>query len=292
MPKKWVWLFSKRYIAGETIESAIACSRLLNRKGILVTVDLLGEFIHDLRQAEQNKDAYCKIIDRFVNEQVKGNFSIKPTSFGLLIDKEACYQLIREIVAQASTSKGFVRIDMEDSKCTDLEIELYLRLKEEFPHAVGLVLQAYLYRTSSDLARMINVHHSTENPLNFRLCKGIYLEPDHIAYNDRKAINENFLMLLDTMLRNGVYVGIATHDRYLIQEAKKKISALPIPPSASEFQMLYGVTPNLRDSLVSEGYKVRLYVPFGADWFGYCSRRMKENPAMVGDIIKALFIRG
>jgi proline dehydrogenase len=292
MPKKWVWMFSKRYIAGETIESAIACSNMLNRNGILVTVDLLGEFIHNLEQAGENKAAYCQIIDRFVKEQVKGNFSLKPTSFGLLIDKEACYHLIRKIVASASASKSFVRIDMEDSKCTDLEIELYLRLKEEFPFSVGLVLQAYLHRTHSDLAMMINNHHSSDSPLNFRLCKGIYLEPENMAYRDKKAVNENFLMLLDTLLNKGVYVGIATHDRYLIQEAKKKIEARQLPQSAYEFQMLYGVTPKLRDSLVSEGHTLRLYVPFGADWFGYCSRRMKENPAMVGDIVKALVIRG
>ncbi len=292
MPQSWVWMFSKRYIAGETIESASACSNLLNRKGIMVTVDLLGEFIHNLDQAEQNKEAYCRIIDHFIDEGIKGNFSLKPTSFGLLIDKEACYRLIREIVAHATACNSFVRIDMEDSKCTDREIELYLKLKEEFPLSVGLVLQAYLHRTSSDLAMMIEKHHTANNPLNFRLCKGIYLESGNIAYRDKKAVNENYLMLLETMLRKGIYVGIATHDRYLVDEASKMIASMKVHLSKYEFQMLYGVRPNLRDSIVAQGHQLRLYVPFGVDWFGYCSRRMKENPSMIGDIIKALFIRG
>lgn len=292
MPKKLVWVFSQRYIAGETLDDGIATSKALNAKGILVTVDLLGEFISTIGQAEANLSAYLTIIERFQQDGIEGNFSLKPTSFGLLIDQEHCYQLVRETVKLASSYQRFVRIDMEDSQCTDAEIALYVRLKEEFPQAVGLVLQAYLRRSMNDLENMARTAHSPGKPLNFRLCKGIYIEPEKLAYKGYHEVRANYLALLRYMFANGIYAAIATHDKYLIDEALKMINEFRVAPSMYEFQMLYGVTPNLRDSLVSAGHKMRLYVPFGSDWFGYCSRRMKENPKMVGDIVKALFYRG
>lgn len=291
MPKAMVWLFSKRYIAGETVESGLHTSQTLNAKGILVTVDLLGEFITKIEQARANKTAYLDIISRFREQGINGNFSLKPTSFGLLIDRESCYEMVREVVVLAHSTGSFIRIDMEDSDCTDAEIDLYLRLQSEFPANVGLVLQAYLHRTSPDLARMMASRHTPATPLNFRLCKGIYVEPDSIAFKKPDEIRKNYLELLKSMLENGVYVGIATHDGYLIERALDMIKTMDLPKTAYEFQMLLGVTPNLRDRLVSAGHTVRLYVPFGIDWFGYCSRRMKENPKIVGDIVKALFIR-
>jgi proline dehydrogenase len=290
-PKKFVWMFSKRYVAGENIGDGLNISKQLNKNGILVTVDLLGEFINTIDEAETNKNEYLKIIDRFTSENIIGNFSVKPTSFGLLIDKENCYQFIREVVIKAASTNNFVRIDMEDSLCTSPEIELFIRLKEEFPKNVGLVLQAYLKRTYSDIEKMINSSHSEEFPLNFRLCKGIYIESEDIAYKNFHEIRHHYLMALDLLLRNGVYTAIATHDSYLVNEAMDLIMKYNVPKETYEFQMLYGVTPALRDRIVAKGHTMRIYVPYGKEWFGYCSRRLKENPNMVNDIIRAMFVR-
>jgi proline dehydrogenase len=291
MPKKLVWVFSKRYIAGETIEESLLASKLLNEKNIEVTIDLLGEFISSLEEAETNKNQYLEIIDRFTSENVSGNFSLKPTMFGLLIDKEKCYNYIREIVALAAQKNSFVRIDMEDSACVDLEIEIFKKLRDEFPGNVGLVLQAYLRRTMDDL-KMFNKLNSEINPINFRLCKGIYVEPEKIAYKGYQEVRDHFMKDLEYMFVNKMYVGIATHDKYLVEKSFELIEKYKIPKTMYEFQMLYGVTPELRQFIVESGHKMRIYVPFGKQWFRYSTRRLKENPKMASDIIKALFIRG
>lgn len=291
MPKSFVWLFSKRYIAGKNIDNALFVSEQLNRKGIKVTVDLLGEFIHTILQAQQNRDQYCSLIKKFSDAGIDGGFSVKPTSFGLLIDKEKCYAYIRQIVAQAVLYNKFVRIDMEDSQCTSSEIDLYIRLKNEFGNHVGLVLQAYLKRTRNDILYMVQTHHSEQSPLNFRLCKGIYVEPPNIAYPDYETVRKSFLDNLERLFEKKVFVAIASHDVYLIEQAQLFIKKHKVPKNMYEFQMLYGVAPVLRDRLVMQGHTVRIYVPFGADWFGYCTRRINENPKMVYDILKAIFVR-
>ena len=291
MPKKFVWIFSKRYIAGKKIEDAIRVSKELNSQGIKVTVDLLGEFITKLDEAERNKIEYLDIIDTFVKKNIDGNFSLKPTMFGLLIDKDVCYKNIREIVAKAASYNNFVRIDMEDSQCVDLEIELYRKLKAEFPKNVGLVVQAYLKRTLNDLEKMMDMH-SKEIPLNYRLCKGIYVEPAEIAYKKYEEINRHFLEDLEFMFKNGVFPGIATHDKPLVEGAYKLIEKYRVPKNMYEFQMLYGVTPDLRKSIVEKGHSMRVYVPFGEQWFAYSTRRLKENPKMAWLIIRAIFVRG
>lgn len=290
-PKKLIWIFSKRYIAGESIADAIRVSKELNKEGIKVTIDILGEFIKTLDEAEKNKIEYIELIETIEKEKIDGNYSVKPTMFGLLIDKEICYQHIREIVAKAASYNNFIRVDMEDSPCTDLEIELYRRLKAEFPKNVGLVVQAYLKRTLKDIENLMNIH-SKEIPLNYRLCKGIYVEPAAIAYKKYEEINEHYLEDLDFMMKNGVYPGIATHDKPLIEGAYKLIEKYNVPKNMYEFQMLYGVTPELRKSIVTKGHTMRVYVPFGKQWFGYSTRRLKENPKMASHIIKALFFRG
>jgi len=290
MPKKLVWLFSKRYIAGETIEDAVNASLDLNAQGIKVTVDLLGEFIEDLSQATENKDAYLNIIEAFEKNNIDGNYSVKPTFFGLLIDPEVCYENIRTVVAKAAEYNNFVRIDMEDSPCVDKEIDMFRRLKKEFPNNVGLVVQAYLKRTLSDLENMMDLKNGSV--LNYRLCKGIYVEPDDIAFKKYEEINEHYIKDLDFMLKNDMYPGIATHDKNLIQPAYDLIEKYNVPKDKYEFQMLYGVTPELRQSILDKGHKMRVYVPFGKDWFGYSTRRLKENPKMAMLIIKALFSRG
>lgn len=291
MPKKLVWVFSKRYIAGETIEEGLLASKLLNQQKIEVTIDLLGEFIETLEEAEANKTQYLQIIERFTSEKVVGNFSLKPTMFGLLIDKDACYRYIREVIAFAVSKNSFVRIDMEDSQCVDLEIELFRKLQMEFPKHVGLVVQSYLRRTLSDLEGLKDLHSET-TPLNFRLCKGIYIEPEKIAYKKYDEVREHFLNDLEFMLKNKMYVGIATHDQFLVENAYKLIEKYEVPKNMYEFQMLYGVTPELRQSIIDAGHKMRVYVPFGKQWFNYSTRRLKENPKVASHIIKALFIRG
>ncbi|MBS2098040.1 proline dehydrogenase family protein [Carboxylicivirga linearis] len=290
-PKKFVWIFSKKYIAGETIEEAILASKQLNDKNITVTIDLLGEFIKNIDEARENKNDYLKIIEHFEKNNIKGNYSLKPTSFGLLIDKDICFKYILEIVAKAAEHNNFVRVDMEDSSCVDLEIELYRKLKAEYPKNVGLVVQAYLKRTPSDLEKLMDLH-SDEFPLNYRLCKGIYVEPKEIAFKDPAKVNEMYLKNLEYLLTNKVFVGIATHDKKLIEGAYEIINKHNIPKEQFEFQMLYGVTPDLRKSIIDKAYSMRVYVPYGKEWFGYSTRRLKENPKMASHIIKSLFVRG
>lgn len=291
MPKKLVWVFSKRYIAGETIEEGLLASKLLNEKNIEITIDLLGEFIQTIDEAEENKNHYIEIVTRFTSEKIKGNFSLKPTMFGLLIDKEMCYKYIREIVALATKKNSFVRIDMEDSQCVDVELDIFRKLKLEFPQNVGLVLQAYLRRTQSDLEKL-NDLNSDDYPISFRLCKGIYVEPENIAFKDFEEVQQNFLNDLEFMFKNKMYVGIATHDKFLIESSYKLIEKYNVPKTRYEFQMLFGVTPELRQSIVDKGHLMRVYVPYGKHWFKYSTRRLKENPKMATEIIKALFIRG
>jgi proline dehydrogenase len=290
-PKKFIWLFSKSYVSGETIDDAMRVAKEFNSKNILVTFDILGEFIKDLDEAETNKKEYLDLIDVVYKNSINGNFSVKPTSFGLLIDKEACYRHIREIVAKAASYNGFIRIDMEDSPCTTLEIELFRRLKNGFPGNVGLVVQAYLKRTLDDIKSLADINNET-HPLSFRLCKGIYVEPKEISYKKYEEINQHYLEDLEFMLKNKIYVGIATHDKPLVEGAYKLIKQYNVPKHLYEFQMLYGVTPNLRDSIVNDGHTMRIYVPYGEKWFGYCTRRLKENPKMASQIIKAIFYKG
>jgi proline dehydrogenase len=291
MPRKIVWIFSKRYIAGTSIDDAINISKKLNEEGYLVTIDLLGEFITKLKQAEENRDKYLNIIDHIQKNHIDGNYSLKPTMFGLLLDKEECYKNILEIVKKAASFGNFVRIDMEDSQCVDLEIELFRRLKKEFPKNVGLVFQAYLRRTLDEIKNLEDLH-TESNPINFRLCKGIYVEPEKIAFKKHDEINQHFLEDLDHIFNKGMYPGIATHDNSLVEGSYQLIEKYKLTPDKYEFQMLYGVTPALRKSIIDKGHRMRVYVPFGKDWFAYSTRRLKENPKMASDIIKALFIRG
>jgi len=291
MPQKLVWIFSKDYIAGETIEDAINAAKKLNEEGIMTTIDVLGEFIKNLDEAEANKAEYLEVIEAAEKAGVNGNYSLKPTFFGLLIDKDVAYKLIREVVAKAASFNNFVRIDMEDSPCTDLEIELFRKLKEEFPENVGLVLQSYLKRTHQDIKDLKDLNNEN-NPLNFRLCKGIYVEPASIAYKKYEDINKHFIDDIELMFQEKMYPAIATHDKPVIDGAYELIKKYKVPKEKYEFQMLYGVTPALRKSILDNGHRMRVYVPFGKQWFGYCTRRVKENPQMANVILKALFFKG
>lgn len=291
MPQRLVWIFSKKYIAGKTLDDALSVSKKLNNEGFRVTVDLLGEFIEDLSEAHETKETYLNIIDAFDKNNINGGVSVKPTFFGLLLNKEKCFEYISEVVERAYKKGIFVRIDMEDSQCTDMEIDMYERLHVAYPNTVGLVLQAYLKRTTGDIDRLLAIH-SDENPVNIRLCKGIYIEDVSIAYKKYHEINENYMFLLDKMLLKGMKVGIATHDKNLVKSASELLKKKEIPESNYEFQMLYGVEAGLRKQIRRNGYNLRVYIPYGKDWFGYSVRRLKENPKIAMHIMKSIFSKG
>jgi len=290
IPQRIVWIFSKRYISGQDISDALAESRKLNQSGIMVTVDLLGEYIKDLTEADNYKIQYIDLIKRFTAEKIDGNFSVKPSMFGLLLNREACYINIRDIVETADQCNSFIKIDMEDSECTTIELEIFRRLKTEFPDRVGIVVQAYMRRTLDDIKNLLDLH-KPESPLNFRLCKGIYIEEESIVYKGYQEIRDHYVEDMRFMLQNGIYAGIATHDQYLIEKAYEIIEELNIPKDKYEFQMLFGVAPKLRKSIVDRGHRMRVYVPYGKQWFNYSTRRLKENPNMVWHILKAMIVR-
>ena len=291
MPKNFAWIFSKRYIAGKELKDAIHVTGKLNKQGIKATMDLLGEFQTRAEKIEYYKNEYLRLMDESVKTGLDNSFSVKPTMFGLLLDKELCYKSIREIVARAASHDRFIQIDMEDTQCTDMEIELYKRLLDEFPHQVGLVLQAYLKRTLDDLKSLVAFDRG-RGLINIRICKGIYNEPEELAFKDKEEINRNFLIDLEYMFQHNIFAAIATHDKKLVNGSYKLITTCKVPNNRFEFQMLFGVTPDLRKSIVDKGYTMRVYVPYGKDWFNYCTRRLKENPTMAFHIIKAIFVRG
>jgi proline dehydrogenase len=282
MPENVVWLFSKKYIAGKTLQNAIDTVKDLNSKGILATLDVLGESITTKEEAIESKRKALEVFDAIVKNKLNANLSIKPTQMGLAIDKEFAYQQILELVKRAAEISNFVRIDMEDSPYTDLTFEVYKRIYEDYSN-VGVVLQAYLKRTSNDVIILNKLG------TNYRLCKGIYIEPATIAYKDKQAVRDNYMKSLELILKNGNYVGIATHDKYLIDKSYELIKELNIPKDKFEFQMLLGVREDLRDKINKDRYKIRVYVPFGEDWYKYSIRRLQENPQLAGHIAKEFF---
>jgi proline dehydrogenase len=291
LPKDFVWIFSRRYIAGKELKHAVNITRKLNSQGIKATMDLLGEFLTRAEKIEYYKKEYIRLIEESVAKGLDNSFSVKPTMFGLLLDPEKCFSNLHEIVAKAASFGRFVRIDMEDTQCTDMEISFYKRLLNEFPGHVGLVLQSYLKRTLDDLNDLVAFDEG-RGLINIRLCKGIYNEPEQMAYKNKDEINRNYLIDLEYMFRNKIYPAIATHDKKLILGAYGLIDEYKAKSDGFEFQMLYGVTPELRKSIVGKGFTMRVYVPYGKDWFNYSTRRLKENPRMITHMIRALFIRG
>ncbi len=283
LPKKIVKIFAQKYIAGEEITDAINLVKSLNAKGILATVDVLGEAIKNKDEAENAFRQCMSVYDAIEENNLKANLSIKPTQLGLGIDEDFAYGLISTLAKRAKEMNNFLRIDMENSPYTDLTFRLYNKLRSEFNGSVGVVVQAYLKRTFDDVIEL------TKSDSNFRLCKGIYVEPASIAYKDRQQIRDNFIKVLRYLLENNVYVGIATHDDYLISESYNLIKELNIPTDRFEFQMLLGVREDLRDKINRDGYKIRIYVPFGKDWYAYSIRRLKENNRIAGYIFANLF---
>jgi len=284
VPKPIVGFFSRHYIAGDQLEDAVTLVRELNTQKMMATIDVLGEEVKEKEQSLKAVELYKEVLEAIHRQKLDANISVKPTHMGLKIDKEFCFENIKELVLEAAKVNNFVRIDMEDASTTDDTIDIYLRLKKDFSN-VGTVLQSYLRRTVDDINHLIP-HHS-----NLRYCKGIYNEKRDIAYKDKSIINDNFNYGLEKLLRNGCYVGIATHDEKLVWHALKLIDQLQLKPEQYEFQMLLGVDHELRRILVNSGHRLRVYVPFGTEWFGYSTRRLKENPAIAGHIIRDLINR-
>jgi proline dehydrogenase len=285
MPKSVVGFFSKKYIAGESLEHGIKTVQDLNSKGIHATMDVLGESVTNKEEAIASKNACLEVLNAIQKNKLLSNLSIKPTQMGLAIDEDFAYDQVLELVKKAKEINNFVRIDMEDSPYTDATINLYKRIYENYKN-VGVVVQSYLKRTYDDVVILNKLG------TNYRLCKGIYVEPYSIAYKDKQAVRDNFMKSLAEMFKNGNYVGIATHDKYLIDESYKLIREMNIPKEKFEFQMLLGVREDLRDKINNDGYKVRVYVPFGSDWYAYSIRRLKENPSMAGHIVKSIISFG
>jgi len=281
IPKFVVGKVAAPYVAGETLDDGLRTARELNSKGIMATMDVLGEFVHEKDKAEESVKQYLALISGIARDKLDANISVKLTALGLDIDPQYVRQNVRRIMAAAAEHEMFVRIDMEDSPRTDATVDIYREMRKEF--RCGLVVQAYLKRTAEDARKLC-----AEGPSNFRLCKGIYVEPEAIAYKAKQEIRDNFMRVLDQMFGDGAYVGIATHDEYLTKAAEELIKKRKLSRDKYEFQMLLGVKPDLRDSLVKRGHRLRVYVPFGESWYGYCTRRLKENPAIAGYVAKAM----
>lgn len=281
VPRPIVKRIASRYIAGETDDEALHVAAELNARGLRATVDLLGEHIQTLDEAQPALRQYMSLLESIARRRIDSTVSLKLTQFGLKIDKDACLAMVDSIVTRAASLNNFVRIDMEDSTCTTDTIEIFRRLLQKHSN-VGLAIQAYLRRTAEDVAAMENLKP------NIRLCKGIYVESPEIAFREMNAINRTYVSVLERLLRNGSYVGIATHDEVIVREAKRIIRELQLPVTAYEFQMLLGVNDALRNRLVAEGHPLRVYIPFGREWYAYSVRRLRENPRIAGYVLKAM----
>lgn len=281
VPKKIVFLFARRYIAGDSLDKAVMKCRELNAQNMMTTIDLLGEFIKQPQETIAPTETYLTVLDTIAGNKLNSNVSLKPTSFGASFDPQLSRQNIRKIIEKAFQLHNFVRIDMENHPYTDLTLDMYREFREEFPASVGTVLQAYLKRSYQDADRL-----SQNTRANLRLCKGIYNEPADIAYKDKEDINKNYLEILELLFSRGAYVGIATHDDPLVEGAQRLISKYKVTRDQYEFQMLLGVRPELRKNLVEQGHRLRVYTPFGKDWYPYSIRRLKENPAIVGSMLQ------
>lgn len=281
IPKLFVKRVANRYIAGETDDDAMRVAADLNRQGFRTTMDLLGEHVDTLEQARPAVQSYMTLLEKIRDRQIDSTVSLKLTQFGLKVDTNECFSMVESVVRRAAEFNTFVRIDMEDSSCTTGTIATFRRLRQNHSN-VGLAIQAYLLRTAADISGLLELKP------NIRLCKGVYVESPDVAYREMKLINERYLAVLERLLQTGCYVGIATHDEQIVREATRMIRELNLPPTAYEFQMLLGVNESLRKKIRTEGHPVRVYIPFGREWYAYSVRRLHENPRLAGYVLKAM----
>ena len=282
VPKPIVSHFAKGYIAGSTLADAVQVTKDLNQQGMMTTIDILGEFITEFEQAITFKDDGLEILRTIDREKLNANLSIKPTQMGLLLDEDRSFDIIRELVVEAQKLNNFVRIDIEDVPVTDVTFKFFRKLREEFPGHVGTALQGYLRRTPQDIIDLADGFQ------NYRLCKGIYIESRKNSWKNPQAINRNFMASLELLFKQEAYVGIATHDELLIFESMKLIRDLGLKPDQYEFQMLLGVDEELREIILADGHRLRIYVPYGEDWLPYSKRRLKENPTIAQHALKQM----
>ena len=289
VPRPIVRRISGRYIAGSGLPDAIHAVKDLNAQGKMATIDVLGEESASRRETLDIVRAYHDVFEAIERERLDSNVSVKLTGLGLNLAYELCRANLEKVVRHAAESGNFVRIDMEDATCTSDTLQLYREVREAGLDNVGIVLQAYLRRTIRDIRSLAPLRP------NVRLCKGIYVEPPLIAYRDFDEVRENFVRCLDELLRVGSYVGIATHDKWLISEGQRLVEEHALTREQYEFQMLLGVTERAGDRLVRDGHRLRIYVPFGKEWYRYALRRLQENPKIAGyvaaDTVDRLFGR-
>jgi proline dehydrogenase len=281
MPRALVWRVARRYVAGARLADAVATVARLNGEGAMATVDVLGEEVREPALATAAVDEYLRVLDAIHHDGLDANLSIKPTMFGLAIDQRLCADNVERLVRAAQARGTFVRIDMEDRTTTDFTLRLHRDLQARYGN-VGVVLQAYMRRTPRDVDALAGI----ERP-NVRLCKGIYVEPRAVAWKGYETVRAAFLAALEKLLRAGVYVGIATHDEYLVCAALALVDRLQVPREGYELQMLLGVEDELRRILVAEGHRLRVYVPYGGDWYLYSLRRLRENPEIAGHVARS-----
>jgi proline dehydrogenase len=279
--------FASRFVAGETLDEALDAVRALNARGIRASLDLLGESVTNEREARGTRDAYLELLSRIHARRLDANVSVKLTAMGLDISEELCVTLMQDVLARAQEYGSFVRVDMESSEYTDRTLHLFEhRLYPHYRSHVGIVLQSYLYRTFTD------VEYATKLCCRVRLCKGAYKEPSSVAYPEKKDVDANYVKCMHELLVHGHFPGIATHDPAMINETKRFARENDIAANRFEFQMLYGVRRDLQDRLVREGYGMRVYVPFGTQWYPYLMRRLAERPANVafitGNVLREL----
>jgi proline dehydrogenase len=279
IPRPIVKKISSRYIAGDTLEEAVSTMRALNNEGCVATIDLLGESTESKADAASKLKDYKKVVDALDEHDLNSGISVKLTGLGLTLNEELCRANLEEIIEYAAARDRFVRVDMEDSPYTEVTLNMVRDMYGRHENT-GAVLQAYMRRSIEDVQNIIEAGFSV------RLCKGIYDEPRSIAFKDFDTVRQNYIFLLDELLKGGVYVGIATHDEFLIWHALRLIHQLEVPEDRYEFQMLLGVDEQLRSILVGAGHKLRVYVPFGEDWYEYSTRRLKENPKIAGYVAK------
>jgi len=283
--------FAKRFVPGETLADALEVVRALNASGISASLDFLGESTNNEREARAARDEYLRMLDRIHATHLDSNVSVKLTAMGLDIDQELCVAVMQDILARAQQYDTFVRIDMEASAYTEVTLKMFEeRLYPAYKANVGVVLQSYLYRTFAD------VEHMNALRARVRICKGAYKEPPSVAYPEKKDVDANYVKCMRELMLKGNYPGIATHDPAMINEAKRWAKEQGIAKDRFEFQMLYGIRRDLQQSLVKEGYRMRVYVPFGTQWYPYLMRRLAERPANVafitGNVIReALHVR-
>ena len=278
-------MIAGRYVAGENCDTALDVIARLNQKGFCATVDILGEHVTGKEEARKVTLKYCGLYESIQNKNLNSNVSIKPSHIGLDQGEDVFRDNLFRLVKKAEATNNFLRIDMESSKVTDVTLKLYREALNKYAR-VGTVFQAYLYRTEDDIRKLAGPQ------FNLRLCKGIYKENPKIAIQDRKAINSNYVRVLKTIFEGEGYVGIATHDLDLIKSCIELINEMNVPRDRFEFQVLYGVPMSgWLDKLLEMNYKVRVYVPFGPEWYAYSVRRLQENPNIVGYILQNLIRR-